>query len=193
MAKIDVTKITGFDAMSNEDKLKALMEFDYNDNLSEVERYKNAVSKANSEAAEWKRKHNALLSDEEKKAQDTTQAFEDMKKELEQLKSEKLVASYTANYIAQGYDKKLAEDTAAALVSGDMDKVFTNGNKFLELHDKAVKSSNLDKTPTPEKIEVGKGQKVTKEQFDNMTYSERMDLYNSDSELYKALNTGGNE
>ena len=61
MAKIDTSKITGYAEMSAEDKLKALEAFEYEDNAAELEKQKAAVSKANSEAAEWKRKHNALL------------------------------------------------------------------------------------------------------------------------------------
>lgn len=57
MAKIDTSKITGYAEMSAEDKLKALEAFEYEDNAAELEKQKAAVSKANSEAAEWKRKH----------------------------------------------------------------------------------------------------------------------------------------
>ena len=66
MAKIDVTKIEGYENMTAEEKLAVLEGFEYDDNTSELERYKNAVSKANSEAAELKRKYNERLSAEEK-------------------------------------------------------------------------------------------------------------------------------
>ena len=69
MAKIDTSKIAGYAEMTPEQKLAALEGFEYEDNLAELEKQKNAVSKANSEAAEWKRKHNALLSEDEKKKQ----------------------------------------------------------------------------------------------------------------------------
>ena len=66
MAKIDVSKIEGYDTMTPEEKLAALESFEYEDNATELERYKNAVTKANSEAADWKKKHNALLTAEDK-------------------------------------------------------------------------------------------------------------------------------
>ena len=69
MAKIDTSKIEGYANMTPEQKLAALEGFEYEDNSAELEKQKNALSKANSEAAEWKRKHNALLSEEEKKKQ----------------------------------------------------------------------------------------------------------------------------
>lgn len=58
MAKIDTSKIEGYANMTPEQKLAALEGFEYEDNSAELEKQKNALSKANSEAAEWKRKHN---------------------------------------------------------------------------------------------------------------------------------------
>ena len=77
MAKIDTSKIEGYAEMTPEQKLAALEGFEYEDNSAELEKQKNALSKANSEAAEWKRKHNALLSEEEKKKQDEAQRLQD--------------------------------------------------------------------------------------------------------------------
>lgn len=149
MAKIDVSKIEGYADMSTEDKIKALEAFEYEDNASELERYKNATSKANSEAAEWKKKHNALLTDEQKKAQDQKDAFENMKKELEALKKEKTVSEHKAKYLALGYSEELAAETANALTEGDLTKVFANQQTFLTEHDKALKADALKNTPTP--------------------------------------------
>lgn len=59
MVKIDVSKIEGYAEMTAEQKLAVLESYEYNDYSGEVERYKNAASKANSEAAEWKKKHNS--------------------------------------------------------------------------------------------------------------------------------------
>ena len=64
MAKIDTSKIEGYADMTPEQKLAALEGYEYEDNAAELEKQKNALSKANSEAAEWKHKHNALLSEE---------------------------------------------------------------------------------------------------------------------------------
>ena len=88
MAKIDTSKIEGYDKMTPEQKLAALEGFEYEDNAAEVERLKNANSKANSEAAEWKRKHNALLTEDEKKKQEDADALANMQKELEALKAQ---------------------------------------------------------------------------------------------------------
>ena len=133
MAKIDTSRIAGYADMSLEDKLKALEAFEYNDNASELEKQKAAVSKANSEAAEWKRKHNAAA----------------MQKELNELRRDKTVSQYTAKFIAQGYDEKLAADTAKAMADGNTDKVFANQQVFLETYAKQVKASAMQGTPKP--------------------------------------------
>ena len=149
MAKIDTSRIAGYADMSLEDKLKALEAFEYNDNASELEKQKAAVSKANSEAAEWKRKHNALLSEDEQKKQQQAEDIAAMQKELNELRRDKIVSQYTAKFIAQGYDEKLAADTAKAMADGNTDKVFANQQKFLDEYAKQVKADALKKTPKP--------------------------------------------
>lgn len=89
MAKIDTNLIEGYADMTPEQKLAALEGFEYEDNAVELERQKNALSKANSEAAEWKRKHNALLTDEQRKQQEQAEKWENMEKELAGLRKEK--------------------------------------------------------------------------------------------------------
>lgn len=149
MAKIDTSKITGYAEMSAEDKLKALEAFEYEDNAAELEKQKAAVSKANSEAAEWKRKHNALLGEDEKKKQEQEEKFANMEKELSELREAKRVSEFKTKFIAQGYDEALAEDTAKALADGDSAKVFANQSKFLEEYAKKVKADAIKKTPKP--------------------------------------------
>lgn len=149
MAKIDTSKIPGYAEMSAEDKLKALEEFEYEDNTAEVERLRGAVSKANSEAASWKKKHNELLTEDERKKQEDADALANMKKELDELRKDKTVSEFKAKLIAQGYDEALAFDTAQAMADGDTAKVFANQGKFLEDYAKKVKADAMKKTPKP--------------------------------------------
>ena len=149
MAKIDTTLIPGYAEMSAEDKLKALEAFEYDDNAAEMERLRGAVSKANSEAASWKKKHNELLTEDERKKQEDADALADMKKELDELRKDKTISEFKAKLIAQGYDEALASDTAQAMADGDTDKVFANQGKFLEDYAKKVKADAMKKTPKP--------------------------------------------
>ena len=124
MAKIDVSKIEGYASMSAEDKVKALEALEYEDNTVELKRLKKANDELSSESAEWKRKHNALLSEEEKKKQEDADKLDQMEKELSDLRKDKTISEYKAKLIAQGYDEALASDTAQAMADGDTAKVF---------------------------------------------------------------------
>lgn len=149
MAKIDTSLIEGFDTMTPEEKVNALTSFEYEDNAEELERQKNAVTKANKEAAEWKHKHNALLSEDEKKKQEEAEALNAMKQELDDLRKEKTISDFKSELISQGYSAELAIDTAKAMAANDSATVFANQKKFLEEHDKQLKADALKKTPKP--------------------------------------------
>jgi len=187
MAKIDVTKIEGYEGMTPEERLAALEAYEYEDNAEELTRYKNAAAKANSEAAEWKKKHNQLLSEEERKKQEENEEISAMKAELEALKKEKTVALYKANLIGQGYNEELASDTAAAMAEGDMDRFFANQKEFIRTHDRAFKAEILKNTPAPP---AGEGTcRITKEKFRQMTLPEKQELASKEPELYKQITT----
>lgn len=149
MARINFAAIEGYDKMTPEEKIAALEAFEYEDNSAELDRMKNAVSKANSEAAAWKKKHNDLLSEEDKKKQEDAENIQKMEKELAALRKEKTVSEYTAQFISTGYSKELASETAKAMADGDMSKVFANQQKFMVEHDKAMKAELLKGTPKP--------------------------------------------
>ena len=149
MAKIDTSKIEGYADMTAEEKLKVLEEFEYDDNAAEVQRLKNLNSKANQEAAEWKRKHKELLTEDERKKSEREDAFKDMEEELKTLRREKQVSSYQNKLLSNGYDEKLAKATAEAMADGDMEKVFANQKTFLEAHDKAYKAELMKETLNP--------------------------------------------
>lgn len=185
MAKIDTNKIPGYAEMSAEDKLKALEAFEYDDNAAEVERLKGAVSKANSEAASWKKKHNELLTEDERKKQEDADALANMKKELDELRKDKTISEYKAKLIAQGYDEALASDTAQAMADGDTAKVFANQGKFLEDYAKKVKADALKKIPKPPAGDGADG--MTLEKLRKLSDVEYNKFATEHPEEYKAL------
>jgi DNA polymerase III alpha subunit len=190
MAKIDVTKIEGYDTMTPEEKLAVLEAYEYDDNASELERYKNAVSKANSEASEWKKKHNALLTADDKEKQERDEELTNLRSELEELKKEKAVSSYKAKFLGLGYEESLAETTAKALAEGDMDSVFANQKKHNETREKAIKADLLKGTPTPPTGEGG--DTMTLDKLKKMSSQERYEYSVAHPEEYKKLYNGGN-
>lgn len=186
MAKIDVSKIQGYAEMSAEEKLKALEDYEYDDGTSEIERYKNATSKANSEAAEWKKKHNALLSEDEKAKQENADYIAKLEKQNAELLEERDVAKYKTELLATGYSDELATETAKALFSGDVSTVLKNQAKFVTEQKKAVIAESVKNTPIPP-TDNGNGNVLTKEQFKKMSLSEQMKVYNDTPELYNEL------
>jgi len=191
MAKIDTTKIEGYSEMTLEEKIAALEAYEYEDYSSELERYKNAVSKANSEAAMWKKKYNAFLSEEERKKNEAEEEMNKIREELETLRKEKLESDHRAKLIALGYDENLATETAKALVNGETEKLFVALKKHQESLEKQIRADVLKDTPKP-KAGSGTKPEITKEQFDEMSYTERLKLFADNPELYKEF-TGGNE
>ncbi len=155
MAKIDITKIEGYAGMTPEQKIAALEAFEFEDNSSELERYKNALTKANSEAAEWKRKHNDKLSEEEQQKQASEEELTALRNTVAALQKERTVAENKAHYLSLGYDDALASDTAKAMADGDTAKIFANHAKFLETHNAKLKAELLKTTPKPPAGEGG--------------------------------------
>lgn len=148
MAKI-TDRIAGYAEMSAEDKLKALEALEEADNSAELERMKNAVSKANSEAAAWKKKHNELLGEEERKKQEQADHLAQVEKELADLRKEKTVSEYAAKFLGMGYEESLAKETAQAMADGDTEKVFANQVKFNDSLKKSAIADKLKSTPRP--------------------------------------------
>lgn len=149
MAKADVTQIAGYDDMTPEQKVAALEAYEFDDNAVALAKAQAAVTKANAEAAEWKRKHNLLLSEEDQTKAAAYEEKEAMAKRIAELETKEVISSYKEHFMEAGYDAALALDTATALAENDVAKVFANQKKFLESHDKAYKAqlmggSNLD-------------------------------------------------
>ena len=190
MAKIDVSKIQGYAEMSAEEKLKALEDYEYDDGASEIERYKNATSKANSEAAEWKKKHNALLSEDEKAKQENADYIAKLEKQNAELLEERDVAKHKTELLAMGYSDELATETAKALFNGDVSTVLKNQAKFVDAQKKAVLAEAVKETPTPPASWSENGATMTKEKLREMTPMERYEFSQKNPEEYKKIYGG---
>lgn len=186
--KIDTSLIDGYSEMSAQEKLSALENFEYDDHSAEVERYKNAASKASSEAAEYKRRHKELLSEEDKKKVERDEEFNRINEELTTLKKERDVSKLKSKYLSLGYDEKLAEETALAVFEGNTEKMFENQQKFIAERDKAMKVERLKQTPKPAagdgstaitKAEIMKIRDATERQA---MISENLELFNHEGE-----------
>lgn len=138
---------------------------------SEVDRLKSALTKSNSEAAEYKKQLRAKQTDDEAKEAEREKEIASMKEELEALKQEKVVSEYTSRFLSLGYEDSLARETAAAFAKGEMDTVFANQKKHAEAAEKKLRADLLRDTPAPP---AGTGSApVTKEAFLKMGTKEQ--------------------
>ena len=136
------------EGMTEEEISKAL-ETANGSNESEMIRLKNALNKANSEAADYKKKLRDKQSDEEAAKQAKDEEYNKILQENTDLKRSISVSEKKAKLLAMGYDEKLAGETAIAMVDGDMDKVMTNQSIYLEAQKKEIKVDHLKNTPRP--------------------------------------------
>lgn len=191
MARIDTSTIKGYEEMSTEEKLKALLGLDIPEQVDlTMFVSKETADKYASEAADLKKQLRAKMSDEEAaKAQADAERAE-LENKYNALLKESTVSKYKAKYLSLGYDEKLAEETANALTDGDAEKVLANGEKFKTDMEKKIRAEILKDTPKP--TGGGAGLTVTKEQFASMGYTERNKLFLENKELYNELMNGGN-
>ena len=161
------------------------------DTSAEVERLKNALSKSNSEVADYKRQLREKMSADELKAKEDAEKQEKLQKDYDELVKKVALSENKAKLLALGYDDALATETAEAMVNGELDKVFANQKKHLDNVEKKVRSEILKDTPSPDGGNGGKT--ITKEDFAKMTYSERAKVFEESPEVYNELTNGGNE
>lgn len=118
-------------------------------NAAEVTRLKAALSKANSEAADYKKQLRGKQSEAEAEAAAKQEEHDNLVKENADLKRSITLSEKKAQLLAMGYDVKLAESTAAAMVDGDMDTVMKNQTQYLEAQKKDILANKMKHTPRP--------------------------------------------
>ena len=152
---------------------------------AEIKKLKEALSQSNSENADWKRKYNSKLTEEEqgKALQEERDAYI---KSLEQ----KIARTELGAELSKGIkDEKVLNGIVDALVSGNNVDAIKQINKYIDARvENAIKEHDaelLKSNPVPPPTTATGG--ITKEQFDNMTVAERSELYAKDIETYKRL------
>ena len=151
MANISTDAIQGFAEMTAEQKVEALLKVEIPDAV-DMSKFvsKETFDKKASEAANLSKQLKERMTEDEQKKATEAENLKKMQEELDALRKDKTIATYTAQYIGMGYDKDLAADTAKAMADGDMDKVFANGAKHKEALEKKIKEDLINNTPKPE-------------------------------------------
>lgn len=140
-----------------EDEISAALETVGQGNEAEVNRLKAALSKANSEAADYKKQLRTKQTDDEAAAAAQKEEHDRLVQENADLKRSMALSERKAKLLAMGYDESLADETATAMVDGDMDKVMANQNKYLEVQKKNIQADAMRKTPRPAAGDDGNG------------------------------------
>ena len=143
--KIDVAKIDGYEEMSPEEKLKALTEYDFPvpDTSSEIEKLKTALSKANSQASEWKRQYRETQTEQERAAAEREEADKRKDELIAQYEAKERVSNYTKKFVEAGYDFDTASVMAAALPAGVSDEYFAASKSYIETKTKEIETAAL--------------------------------------------------
>lgn len=151
--KIDTSKIENYADMTAEEKLAALESYEIEmpeqkDNSDEVTKLKSALSKANSDAAEWKRQFREKQTEQERAEAERKEHEAAVEEELRGLRRDKSVNGYLANCLALGYDKELALKAAEAMADNDAAGILECQQTFLEAKTKELEAAALNKQPS---------------------------------------------
>lgn len=148
--KFDASKISGFDGMTAEEKVAALLgqEFEVEQQTDpDLNKLKAALSKSNSEAAEYKRLLREKQTEAERADADRAEQLKAMQDELASYRNKERISTYKANLMGAGIDAETADLMAKSLPEGVSDEYFQATKSFLEQQRKNADIANLGKQP----------------------------------------------
>lgn len=124
------------------------------------EKLKAAQSNASADASEWKKKYHSTLDEASRKEAERAEAEQAMREELEALKAEKRISTYTAKLMEVGYDAQTATSMAMNLPDGISDDFFAQQKSFIESQKQIAKTETINSQP---KLSVGEPPVLNKE------------------------------
>lgn len=143
MAEIDASKV-------NTEEKPPVVEAQKPDNKADNDeniKLKAALSRANSEAAEWKRKYTATLDEAKKKELETEELRKRELAELEELRKDRRINSYKAKLMEAGIDGATADLMAKSLPEGVSEDYFTATKTFLANQRQAFEAESIKNQP----------------------------------------------
>lgn len=139
------------DGMTIEEVSEALKAVELpKDQSAEIERLRSAISKSNSEAADWKRKYTETLDDTKKKAVEEDEKTKSLQEELTKLRKEMTISGYKASYVSMGYSDKDATEVATMLADGKIEDAMAIQKKHQEKMAEQIKKDLLKNTQRPD-------------------------------------------
>lgn len=164
MPNIDTSTIEGFDSMTAEQKVDALLKAEIPEAFDKTKYIEKSIfDKKASEVAALSKQLKEKMTDDEAKEAEKNKVFEDMKTELEQLRKEKQLSDLTSNYLNLGFEKDLAAEAAKARMDGDLKKEFEAQEKHRAAMEKKWKADAINRTHNPD----GSGDDDSKDKTDS--------------------------
>ena len=148
--KIDPSKIEGFDNLSADEKVAALLNQEIEVEQTEpadVTKLKTSLSKANSEAAEYRRLLREKQTEAERAEADRAEREKALQDELANYRNKERVSSYKAQLMAAGIDPDTADLMAKSLPEGVADEYFLATKSFLDNQRQKLLTESINKQP----------------------------------------------
>lgn len=136
------------------------------DNGSELDRLRAALSKANSEAADYKKQLRTRQTEDEAKAAQDAEDRKKLQDAYDALLKESNTAKHKASFLALGYDDKTAQEAAVAMVDGDTAKLFSIQKTHQDALETKYKSDAMHSMGDPAS---GQSSKMSKEDIMKIT------------------------
>ena len=148
--KIDPSKIEGFDNLSADEKVAALLNQEIEVEQTEpadVTKLKTSLSKANSEAAEYKRLLREKQTEAERAEADRAEREKALQDELASYRDRERISTYKANLMGAGIDEPTADLMAKSLPEGVSDEYFLATKSFLDNQRQKLLTESINKQP----------------------------------------------
>lgn len=183
---MDTTKIEGYENMTPEEKIAALESFEIPDLSDENTRLKNALNKASSETAEYKRQLKEKMSEQERAEAEAQERARQNEEKIAEYERKEKISTYKAEYLALGYDAELATVAAEAKANGDTSKEFECLKTFNEKREAQFKATLIQDQPTLTQGSTPDAPPITKEEiFAVKDKAKRLELIAEHNELFR--------
>ena len=133
--------------------------------MVEIAKLKRALDKASSDVADYKKKYNATLSEQERASQEKAEAEARRDERLAELERRDSIHTFTESYLDLGYDKDSAIAAATAQVDNDVETLFKLQKKIIDAKVQAKEQELYKSIP---RAKTGIYASMTKDQIMNI-------------------------
>lgn len=130
--------------------------------MVENAKLKKAQEKAATDAADWKKKYNATLTDSQKQAQEKAEKEAEREEQFNSLLKENTVNKLSKNFLKLGYPEDKAEEAAIAQYDGDTETLFRIQS---EVQTDLIKQKEAEWLKNRPEVNTGAGEGETEDAF----------------------------